>query len=238
MMRYLIRFLLAAWDLGALYIAFLLGWLTRFRVLPLLFPNMTHSEQPFALYWEILLPSAIILLFLTAREGMFRFGYDDLRRQVYGGFKCVTVLVIIALAYLVVFRLNFEFSRLGTVFALAWLFILLPAGRVLLLAFIHRRGLLAVPTLIIGEEPRFRAFLEAAGGIHYSNRTHILAQISVNDLLNEAGDDFTPEADALVLRLLEKEGLDKVVVFMEGISRDRLTTILRRFEIRISWRFI
>jgi lipopolysaccharide/colanic/teichoic acid biosynthesis glycosyltransferase len=232
-MRYFLRLVFVAYDFSALYLAFYLGWLTRFSLLPKLNIGMVHSSQPFALYWQLLLPSAIVLLFLTIREGLFRFGHDDTRRQFYGSIKAVVALCFIVLAYLVVFRLNFEFSRLGTLFALAWLMFLLPVGRALLVNLAHSRGGLAVPTLIIGEPDRVKAFVQAAGGDSYLKRTLILAQVTTEDLLNESGDDFTESARTRIDGLLSTQGLDKVVVFMQGVSRHHLTTILRCFEIRV-----
>jgi lipopolysaccharide/colanic/teichoic acid biosynthesis glycosyltransferase len=231
--RYLVRALLAAGDLGALLAATWLGWITRFRLLPPLLPDMVHVEQPWSLFWPLIVPSAVLLLIFAAREGLYQFGHDDRRRQLYGGLRAVAGLSIVVVAYLVAFRLNFEFSRLGTVLAMGWLALLLPALRLGLLRLVDRRGWLRVPAVLIGPPARVDALLESVGTARWEGRNRTLARIEPSELLDGTGEGFRPEADARIDRLIRDEGLEKAVLFMEGLHRRQLATILRKFEIRL-----
>lgn len=231
--RYLARVLLACGDLAALVAATWLGWITRFHLLPPLLPGMTHVEQPWSLFWPLIMPASVLLVIFAARERLFRFGYDDRRRQFYGSLRVVGGLFLVVVAYLVAFQLNYEFSRLGTVLAMGWLVLLLPLVRILLLEIFGRVGWLRSPTLLIGHEDRIETFLDSVGRSGWERRNPTVAHFDPADLLVDDGEDFRPEADAALDRLLVEARPEKAVIFMEGLHRRQLTTLLRKFEIRL-----
>jgi undecaprenyl-phosphate galactose phosphotransferase len=77
------------------------------------------------------------------------------------------------------------------------------------------------------------AYLEAVGRRRYQRRNIVLGRFSTGELFDESGEDFTPERNTEVERLLAESRLQKVVVFLEGLPRRRVTTVLRKFEIRV-----
>lgn len=231
--RYLARGLLAAGDLAALVAATWLGWVTRFRLLPLLLPDMVHVEQPWSLFWPLIVPASVMLWIFAARARLYEFGHDDLRRQVYGSLRAVGMLFLVVVAYLVAFQLNYEFSRLGTVFAMGWLALLLPLARVALLTAFGRAAFLRTPSVLIGPGPLIDAFLESVGPARWERRNRTLARFAPEELLDDDGEGFRPEADARIEELIREGGLVKAVLFMEGLHRRQLTTLLRKFEIRL-----
>jgi lipopolysaccharide/colanic/teichoic acid biosynthesis glycosyltransferase len=231
--RYALRAGLVLLDLGCLLAAFWLGWWTRFHILPPLLPGLVSVEQPWSLYLDLLAPVAVLLVIFAGRARLYRFHDLDLRRQVYGSLQVVAWLLPVVAAYLVIFHQSYEFSRLGTLFALGWLTLLLPLARVLAFQVAGRAGLLRVNTLFIGSAPRVEAFLEAVGRRRYARRNRLLGRFSPDELFDATGEDFVAERNAQVDRMVDTEGLQKVVVFMEGLPRRRLTTVLRKFEIRV-----
>lgn len=233
MIRYVWRIGLILLDLACLALAFWLGWWTRFSVLPPLWPELVSVVQPWSLYLELLAPGFLLLVIFAARAGLYRFTDTDLRRQVYGSLQAAGWLLPVVLAYLVLFRLDYEFSRLGTLFAMGWLLLLLPAARAAVFALVEAWGLLLTPTLFIGSEDRVEAYLDAVGRRRYLRRNTVLGRFSPGDLFTQDGEDFTPERNEEVGRLLREGHLQKVVVFLEGLPRRRVTTVLRKFEIRV-----
>ncbi|MFA7330228.1 MAG: sugar transferase [Candidatus Delongbacteria bacterium] len=233
MARYLLRAGLVLLDLSCLCLAFWLGWWTRFNLLPPLLPGLVSVQQPWSLYLEILPPTFLLLVIFATRSGLYRFTDTDRRRQVYGSLQAAAWLLPVVLAYLVLFRLDYEFSRLGTLFAMGWLLLLLPAARSLVFALIEGLGVLRAPTLFIGSQERVEAYLEAVGRRRYQRRNILLGRFSPSELFDESGQDFTPARNAEVERLLGEGRLQKVVVFLEGLPRRRVTTVLRKFEIRV-----
>lgn len=233
MIRYALRAGLVLLDLGCLLLAFWLGWWTRFHILPPLLPGLVSVEQPWGLYLDILAPASILLVIFAGRARLYRFGQLDLRRQVYGALQAVAWLVPVIVAYLLIFRQSYEFSRLGTLFAMGWLLLLLPLARVAAFQLANRSGLLRENTLFIGNAERVEAFLGAVGRRRYERRNRVLGRFLPDGLFNADGEDFLPARNAEVERLLREQGLQKVVVFMEGLPRKRLTTVLRKFEIRV-----
>jgi lipopolysaccharide/colanic/teichoic acid biosynthesis glycosyltransferase len=233
MARYPLRACLVLLDLCCLCLAFWLGWWTRFHVLPGLLPGLVSVEQPWSLYLGILAPVGALLVIFAARARLYRFGDLDLRRQVYGALQSVAWLLPVVLAWLVIFHQSYEFSRLGTLIAMGWLALLLPVARVGAFVLINRTGIMRARTLLIGSPARVDAFLEAVGRRRYERRNEIVGRFPLDRLFCESGEDFLPEWNSEVERLLREEGLQKVVVFMEGLPRRRLTTVLRKFEIRV-----
>ncbi|MDP2360747.1 MAG: sugar transferase [bacterium] len=233
MTRYLLRAGLVLVDLACLLLAFWLGWWTRFMLLPPLLPGLVSVQQPWSLYLDVLAPASILLVIFAARARLYRFGDLGLRRQVYGSLQVVAWLFPVVLAYLVIFRLDFEFSRLGTLFAMGWLLLLLPVARVAAWQLIQRGGLLRAPMLFIGSPTRVEAFLDAVGRDRFRRGNDELARLAPGELFDEQGEDFRPECNEQVDHLVSDKGLQKVVVFMEGMPRRRLTTVLRKFEIRV-----
>ena len=233
MIRYALRAGLVLLDLGCLLLAFWLGWWTRFHILPPLVPGLVSVEQPWGLYLDILAPASILLVIFAGRARLYRFGQLDLRRQVYGALQAVAWLVPVIVAYLLIFRQNYEFSRLGTFFAMGWLLLLLPLARVAAFQLANRSGLLRENTLFIGSAERVEAFLSAVGRRRYERRNVVLGRFPPDGLFSDDGEDFLPGRNAEVEKLLSEQGLQKVVVFMEGLPRKRLTTVLRKFEIRV-----
>lgn len=231
-MRYLLRGLLALVDLACLCLAFALGWYTRFRLLPLVVPGLVHVEQPWSLYVELILPGMALLLIFASREKLYRLGPEGSRRQVYGSLQSVGWLAVVFLAYLVLFQRHYEFSRLGTMFALGYLAVLLPMVRVIMMKWIEGLSVLRIPTLIIGAPGRVESFLEMAGREQYLRSHLLLGQMEAHELLDEDGNDFLPGADKRVDELFANGKLEKVIIFMEELPRKRLTTLLRKFEIR------
>lgn len=232
MMRYVLRAGLILLDVACLLAAFWLGWRTRFALLPSLWPGLVSVEQPWSLYLDILAPGALLLVIFAARARLYRLEDLELRHQVYGALQTSLWLAPPVLAYLVIFRQSFEFSRLGTLFALGWLLILLPLARFLAYQILSRSAALRVPMLFIGQPDRVEAFLAGVGRQRYMRGNRELARLDPGDLLAESGEEFRPEGNAVVEGLLA-QGLEKVVVFMEGLPRPQLTTVLRKFEVRV-----
>lgn len=232
MMRYVLRGGLVLLDVACLLAAFWLGWRTRFTVLPLVWPGLVNVEQPWSLYLDLVAPGSLLLVIFAARARLYRLGDLELRHQVYGAIQAALWLAPPVLAYLVIFQQSYEFSRLGTLFALGWLLLLLPLARAVSFHFLSRSGLVRAPMLFIGRPDRVEDFLEGVGRRRYMRGNLELARLDPADLLTEDGGDFRPEADLRVDALLE-QGLEKVVVFMEGLPRPHLTTVLRKFEIRV-----
>ncbi len=233
MARYLLRAGLVLLDLLSLCLAFWLGWWTRFYLLPPLLPGLVSVQQPWSLYLEILPSTFILLVIFATRSGLYRFTDTDRRRQVYGSLQAAAWLLPVVLAYLVLFRLDYEFSRLGTLFAMGWLLLLLPTARALVFALCEGLDVLRTPTLFIGSRERVEAYLEAVDRRRYQRRNVVLGRFSPSDLFDESDQDFTPARNAEVERLLGEGRLQKVVVFLEGLPRRRVTTVLRKFEIRV-----
>ncbi len=231
--RYVVRAVLSLLDIAGIFLAFWLAWLTRFRLLPPYLPGLKHVEQPWSLYLQIIALCAVLVIFFAARERLFRFDIHDMRRQVFGSFKVVGWLFLVIVAYMAAFRLNFEFSRLGTLIAMFYLAQIMPLLRLCCLALVHRWKLLAERSLIIGPPEAVRAFLGSVGEERYARRNRILMRITAGELLDESGGDFRLSVDGEIDRLIREEGLSKAVVFMEGIPRRQLATILRKFEIRL-----
>lgn len=233
--RYLVRVALALLDAGSLLLSFWLAWHTRFVLFPLLFPSMVHVPQPLSGMTGFLLLCAGAQLFFALASGLYRFGLDDIRRQVFGSLRVVVLLFIVAVSYLVVFKLNFQFSRLATVIAMGWLALLMPLGRALAFRLVLRGQLLRVPCLVIGRGEALKDFLANAehGDFRYQNR--ILETRAPEELLDEDGQRLRAEADRRITELMDHQGLDKVVILMEGISRQHLVSLLRAFEIRLKY---
>ncbi len=232
MSRYLLRGGLVLLDVACLLAAFWLGWRTRFTLLPILLPEMPSVEQPWSLYLDLLAPSALLLIIFVARARLYRLADLEMRHQVYGAMQAALWLAPPILAYLVIFQQSYEFSRLGTLFALAWLLLLLPAARAVAFLVLSRSGWVRVPMLFIGRPDRVESFLKGVGRRRYMRGNLELARLDPAQLLTDDGGDFRPHADEQVNALLER-GLEKVVVFMEGMPRAHLTTVLRKFEIRV-----
>jgi lipopolysaccharide/colanic/teichoic acid biosynthesis glycosyltransferase len=233
MIRYLLRLGLLLLDLACLFLAFGLGWWTRFSVLPGLMDGLVSVQQPWSLYLEIMAPAGLLLVIFAARSGLYRTNDPDLRRQVYGSLQAVGWLLPMVLAYLLLFRADYEFSRLGTLFAMGWLLVLLPVARATAFHLLETLGLLRLPTLFVGSGRQVEAYLDSVGRRRHERRNRVVGRFSPEDLFTEDGQDFSPEHNARVERLLAEDGLQKVVVFLEGLPRRRVTTVLRKFEIRV-----
>ena len=233
--RYLVRVSLALLDAGSLLLSFWLAWLTRFELLPLLFPSWVHVPQPLAQMSGFLALCAGAQLFFAIASGLYRFGQDDLRRQVFGSLRVVMLLFIVAVSYLVVFKLNFEFSRLATVIAMGWLALLMPLSRLLAIRTVLRLHVLRVPCVVIGRGDPLKEFLETDASSEFHLQNRVLASWSPEQCLDDEGQLFRPEIEEEITRMLRDEGLDKVVILMQGIPRTRLVSLLRGFEIRLKY---
>lgn len=233
--RYLVRAALALLDAGGLLLSFWLAWHTRFELVPLLFPRMTHVPQPLSGMTGFLLLCAGAQLFFALSSGLYRFGMDDLRRQVFGSLRVVVLLFIVAVSYLVVFKLNFQFSRLATLIAMGYLALLMPLGRALAFRLVMRSRLLQVPCLVIGRGEPLKDFLATAEHSDFAQQNRILDSLTPEDLLDGDGQRLRDEAERRITDLMTGQGLDKVVILMEGISRQHLVSLLRAFEIRLKY---
>lgn len=233
--RYLVRVAMALLDAGSLLVSFWLAWHTRFELFPLLFPRMIHVPQPLADMTGFLLLCAGAQLFFALASGLYRFGGNDLRRQVFGSLRVVVLLFIVAVAYLVVFKLNFQFSRLVTVIAMGWLAVLMPAFRVLLFRWIQAAKLLRVPCVVIGLPAPLGEFMRGAGSGDFPLQNRVLDTFTPEDVLEEDGQRFLPAFEERITTLMADEGLDKVVIVMQGIPRQHLVSLLRGFEIRLKY---
>ena len=216
-MRYTLRILLFLLDVLAILLAFRLGWWTRFQLLPPLMPEFMHIELPWQLYLPFLPLPIVLVLIGGIRYRLYQFGHDETRRQIFGSLKVVLLLFLVMAAYMVAFRMNEAFSRLGTVIAIAWLAFLMPSFRLLALWLANKGKLLAVPTLIIGRTSTVQRFLSSIGEDEYRKHNRILLRITPEDLIDDERGEFYPEIDERITRLIADDGLSKVVVFMEGV---------------------
>jgi len=233
MIRYLPRLGLLLLDLACLFLAFGLGWWTRFSVLPGWVDGLVTVQQPWSLYLEIMAPAGLLLVIFAARSGLYRTHDPDLRQQVYGSLQAVGWLLPMVLAYLLLFRADYEFSRLGTLFAMGWLLLLLPVARAMAFHLLETLGLLRLSTLFVGSEVQVEEYLDSVGRRRHARRNRVVGRFAPDGLFTEDGQDFSAGHNAQVERLLAEEGLQKVVVFLGGLPRRRVTTVLRKFEIRV-----
>lgn len=231
--RYLLRAALALLDAGSLLASFWLAWLTRFELFPLLFPRMVHVPQPLADMTGFLVLCAGVQVFFAVAAGLYRFGIDDLRRQVFGSLRVVLQLFIVAVGYLVVFKLNFDFSRLVTLIAMGWLAVLMPVTRVLVIKWVQAARLLRIPCVIIGRRAPLGEFMQSAQRGDFPLQNQVLGAYTPEEILSEDGQLFDPSFEERVVSMMANEGLDKVVIVMQGIPRHHLVSLLRGFETRI-----
>jgi lipopolysaccharide/colanic/teichoic acid biosynthesis glycosyltransferase len=231
--RYFVKFLLACSDISAIFIAYYLGWLTRFKLVPFLFPGFVHVEQHWTLYYQIILPSSVLIIFLAAHEGLYQFGHGVYRRHISGSIRTVILLFLLSIAYIVFFRLNFEFSRAGTMIALGYLLLIMPLMRVALLSIVIRLNLLVETALIIGCDQAVEEFFTSIDQLEYARFNRIVGHFNPAELFGNDQDSIVPAVEKKISNLVKNEGLNKVIILMEGIHRDVLANILREFEIRI-----
>ncbi len=225
-MRYLLRVLIALFDMLVL-------WITGLAACLLLDAgDLLRSLSFSAGSGALLFPALVITLIFLAREGLYQLNSGGYRRQFFGVLRATFWIWLMLIAYGWLFIAQ-DLALAASI--TAWMLLLaatLPVTRILLFLLINQLGLVIEPTLVIGDQAGWSAFLEMAGEKRYLRTHQILDRLSAGELLNEAGNDFTPEANQRVDRLFAEAGLGKVIIFLEDLPRRRLTTLLRKFEIR------
>lgn len=233
--RYLLRFALAALDLAALLISAGLGWWLRFEVLPVLLPGMVHVTQPMETMTGFLVFCALAQLFFAANSGLYHFRANIYRQQFFGSLRTVALLFLVVVAYLIVFKINFEFSRLATLMTMGLLALTMPVFRFLFLRMVVGAGVLRLPTLLIGTEAARKAFAEHMEDRHFERQTRILQRLSPDELIDPDSFLLREEWNRRIEELIRTERLGKIVILMEGLPRRQLVALLREFEIRLKY---
>ncbi len=233
--RYLLRFALAVLDLSALLIAAGLGWWLRFEILPRFLPGMVHVTQPMGKMTGFLVFCALAQLFFAANSGLYHFRTNIFRQQFFGSLRTVSLLFLLVVAYLVVFKINFEFSRLATLMSMLILAILMPVLRFVFLRLVVRVGVLRLPALLIGTESARKAFAEHMEDRHFERQTRVLARLSPDELIDPENHLLREEWDRRIEQMIRSDGLGKIVILMEGLPRRQLVALLREFEIRLKY---
>ncbi len=233
--RYLLRLALAVLDLGALLLSAWLGWLVRFELLPGWLPSMVHVMQPMNTMSGFLVLCALAQLFFAANSGLYQFKTNIYRQQFFGSLRTVALVFLVVVAYLIVFQLNFQFSRLATLLMMGILAVVMPLGRLLLLRIVVEAGVLRIPALLIGSSGALQSFAATMEDRHFERQTRVLHRLQPEELMDPATFLLRPQSEERIQRLITEEGLGKVLILMEGLPRRMLVALLREFEIRLKY---